>query len=135
MIKKKFYNFKYKKRKKNKVLLVLKKITLTIRCNSNNTIFHVKFKNNKNIIVSTGMLGFKGSKCATVYAAQQTTAFVCKKLKKRRVDGVFVFFKNFSKVRKSIIKTLKKNKIKLLKIIDRTSLAHNGCRKVKKRRL
>lgn len=139
MKRKKFFSYQKKKRKKTKKknFSILRKeiIILTIRCNLNNTIFHAKFKNNKNIVVSAGTLGFKGSKCATVYAAQRTTSLMCNKLKKRGVKWMFVFLKKFSKVRKSIIKTLKKNKIKLLQVIDLTSLAHNGCRKIKQRRL
>jgi small subunit ribosomal protein S11 len=57
------------------------------------------------------------------------------KLKEKNIKVVILFFKGFGRGRRSIIKGLKKNKIKVLRIFDKTPIAHNGCRVSKKRRL
>jgi len=90
---------------------------------------------NKSIILSTGMLGFKGSKRSTPYAAQQTAELLAEKLIENKILEVNLFFKGFGKGKKSILKGLLKKQIKIVKYIDKTQKIHNGCRRKKKRRI
>lgn len=126
---KKIFN---KKKKRN---LSIKQITiLTVQCTSNNTIIHAQCANQVNLIVSAGTTGLKGAKRSTVYASQQTANVMADKLKEKKIDSAIIIFKGFGRGRKSVIKGFKK-KIKILQILDKTPIAHNGCRLPKKRRL
>ena len=110
-----------------------KPIYLSVNCNKNNTIMHATLME-KNIILSAGRVGFIGTKRSTKFAAQKVAETMGKELKENRVQSVFLFFKGVHKRRKAIIKILKHKQINILKLIDKTSIAHNGCRSVKKRR-
>ena len=50
-------------------------ITVNAKCSSNNTILQTVLPNKKDIILTTGVLGFKGAKRSTPHAAQQLTEF------------------------------------------------------------
>jgi len=110
-----------------------KPIHLSVNCNKNNTIMHANLME-KNIILSSGRVGFFGTKRSTKFAAQKVAETMGKKLKENRVGSVFLFFKGVHKRRKAIIKMLKHEQINILKLVDKTSIAHNGCRSAKKRR-
>jgi small subunit ribosomal protein S11 len=130
------YNYKKKKLKTKKVPLTIRKVALlNIKCSSNNTIIYCQYANKGGLNLSAGTTGLSGAKRSTVYAAQQIILLLIEKLKEQKIKNVIVFFKGFGRGRKSIIKGLKKNKIKVLRIFDITSIAHNGCRVSKKRRL
>lgn len=110
-----------------------KPIYLSVNCNKNNTIMHATLME-KNIILSAGRVGFVGTKRSTKFAAQKVAETMGKELEENRVRSVFLFFKGVHKRRKAIIKILKHKQINILKLLDKTSIAHNGCRSVKKRR-
>ena len=111
----------------------IKPIHLCINCNQNNTIMHATLIE-KNIILSSGRFGFLGTKRSTKFAAQKVAESMGKELKENKIGSVFLFFKGIHKRRKTIIKVLKQNQINIIKLIDKTSTAHNGCRSSKKRR-
>ena len=104
-------------------------------CTSNNTIIQATMYNDKTITLSTGMIGFKGAKRSSSHAAQKVAEFMGSKLVENKVTHISLTLKGLGKGRKFITKGLKKKKINVLKIVDRTPLAHNGCRQKKKRRL
>lgn len=110
-------------------------INISSKSTTNNTILHATGQKNRSIILSTGMLGFKGSKRSTPYAAQQTAELMAEKLIENRVSEVNLFFRGFGKGKKSIIKGLLKKRIKIVKYTDETPKVHNGCRRKKKRRI
>lgn len=124
--KKKFYK---KQRKVNVVTI------LTLQCTSNNTIIHAQCYGGINFLISAGTTGLKAAKRSTVYAAQQTANLLSDLLKEKQIDSVIIFFKGFNKSRKAIVRILKKKKIKILQMFNKTSITHNGCRQSKKRRL
>lgn len=107
---------------------------IEVKCSSNNTILQAVTKNNKNIITSPGLLGFKGAKRSTTYAAQQTAEFLGEKLNEHKLTEVILIFKGFGKGKKSVIKGLLKKNINIIKIIDKMLTPHNGCRLPKQRR-
>jgi small subunit ribosomal protein S11 len=110
-------------------------IAVNAKCSSNNTILQTVLPNKKDIILTTGVLGFKGAKRSTPHAAQQLTEFFSERLIENKIIKIILILKGFGKGRKSIIKGFNKKKIKILKIIDKTPEPHNGCRASKKRRL
>jgi small subunit ribosomal protein S11 len=122
-------------KKKKLVKIINSTVLLAVNCTSNNTIIHTKGSNDFNFSVSSGVCGLKGAKRSTLYAAEQTILLVVEKLKEKNIRSVFVFFSGFGKGRRAIIKGLKKKKLRILRIFDKTPISHNGCRKKKKRRL
>jgi small subunit ribosomal protein S11 len=107
---------------------------VVVNCSSNNTIIHTTLSNNKNIILSTGLVGFKGAKRSSSHAAQKVAELLGSKLLETKVVNIIITFKGLGKGRKFILKGLKKSKINVLRLIDRTPLPHNGCRPKKRRR-
>jgi small subunit ribosomal protein S11 len=110
-------------------------IKVNAKCSSNNTILQTALPNKKDIVLTTGILGFKGAKRSTPHAAQQVTEYFSEKLIENKITTIVLIFKGYGKGRKSIIKGFNKKRIKVLKIIDKTPESHNGCRAPKKRRL
>jgi small subunit ribosomal protein S11 len=113
---------------------ILTTAVLTITCTSNNTLIYLQSNKSSNG-ASSGTVGLKGSKRSTFFAAQQIILYFIKFLKEKKIDSLIVIFKGFGRGRKAIIKELKKNNVKILRIFDKTPIAHNGCRSSKKRRL
>ena len=111
-----------------------KKKFLAIKCTPHNTILQATISENKNIIVSTGTVGFKGGKRSAPYAAQKAAEAIGIKLLENRVKKIFLIFSGFGykKSKKFIIKGLKNKKIKIFKIVYKTSIPHNGCRTKRK---
>lgn len=109
-------------------------INIGVNCSSNNTIIHATLINNKNIILSTGIIGFKGAKRSSSHAAQKIAELMGSKLIENQITNIILTFRGLGKGRKFIIKGLKKHKMNIIKLIDRTSTAHNGCRQRKRRR-
>lgn len=107
---------------------------IVVNCSSNNTIMHATLANNKKITLSSGIAGFKGAKRASSYAAQKVAELMGLKLVENQITHTILSFKGLGKGRKFILKGLKKNKVNIIKLIDKTSLAHNGCRQKKRRR-
>mmetsp|Transcript_7488 Transcript_7488/g.12424 ORF Transcript_7488/g.12424 Transcript_7488/m.12424 type:complete len:117 (-) Transcript_7488:91-441(-) len=116
---------------------MLKKLLtkIEVNCSANNTILHASNRKTKNIVVSPGLIGFKGAKRSTTYAAQQIAEHLGNKLIENKTTNVILIFKGFNKSKKSVVKGLAKKKIKIIKIIDKIISAHNGCRLPKQRRL
>jgi len=110
-------------------------INISINSTLNNTILQVTGQKDKSRIISPGMLGFKGSKRSTPYAAQQTAELLAENLIENKILEVNLFFKGFGKGKKSILKGLLKKQMKIVKYVDKTQKIHNGCRRKKRRRI
>jgi small subunit ribosomal protein S11 len=111
-----------------------KQINVYFTLTSNN-VFGVTQNLKKNISASCGKLGFKGSNRSTPHAAQTLAEYLGTYLNNQKINEIILFFKGLGKGRRSVIKGLQKQKISIFEIIDKTSLAHNGCRPKKKRRI
>ncbi|MGX7582863.1 30S ribosomal protein S11 [Candidatus Vidania fulgoroideorum] len=111
-------------------------VYLNVNTRYNNTIISVSDMNG-NIIFwnSPGKIKFKGSKKSTPFAIQETTDKVCIFLKSIKSKNVIIKFKGAGQGRDPVIRSLTNNNINVLKIIEKTSLPHNGCRPPKKRRV
>jgi len=107
-----------------------------IMCTPNNTKIVVTDRKNKIITASSGgMVGFKGSKRSTAYAAQLTAETCGKKVRSIGVKYIKIIIKGLGKGRFSVAKTLKSLGFWVCSIKENTPLPHNGCRPPKKRRL
>ncbi|MDQ1284003.1 MAG: small subunit ribosomal protein [Patescibacteria group bacterium] len=84
---------------------------------------------------TSGLLGFKGAKKATPYAATQVVANVSEKVRKYGVRELDVFVKGVGSGREASIRALANNGFDLNLIKDITPIPHNGCRPKKPRRV
>ena len=84
---------------------------------------------------SSGVVGFKGSKKSTPFAAKVVTENLISKANIYNLKEVLITIKGHGSGRENIIKTLSELGLNIISIEDRTPIAHNGCRPPKKRRL
>lgn len=128
MFKKKFY--------RDLVYLNLNKhCYIYIKHTINNTFITVKHKNKVILTKSSGSVGFKGPKRPGVYAATELAKCVKGILKKTKRTATIVILSKISNNVKSIIKNLSYNRgIKILDIVQRIPISHNGLRKSHLRR-
>lgn len=123
------------KKKSNKKRLVFKG-QAHIQCTYNNTMISVTDLNGAVLgWASSGLLGFKGAKKSTPYAATQVVADVTEKIKKHQVKELEVFVKGVGSGREASIRAFSNNGFTLLSIKDITPIPHNGCRPKRPRRV
>ena len=124
------------KRKKKKIKRQISKGQAHIQCTYNNTMVMISDMTGGMIgWSSSGLLGFKGAKKATPYAATQVVQDVSEKVKKYGVQDLEVFVKGVGSGRESSIRSLANRGFNLVSIKDVTPIPHNGCRPKKPRRV
>lgn len=107
-----------------------------IQCTYNNTILVVTDMNGGVLgWSSSGLLGFKGAKKSTPYAATQVTANVSEKVRKYGLKELEVYVKGVGSGREAAVRALANNGFELILIKDTTPIPHNGCRPRKPRRV
>lgn len=108
---------------------------LKISCTHNNTIITLTNKRQKTLTtISSGKEAVKGAKRSSQFAAEKVANGISNFVKKYKKPHIFVLeFKGIGKGRYTVLKGLK-TKMKILKFINTTHPAHNGCRPDKKRR-
>ena len=84
---------------------------------------------------SAGMVGFKGPKKATPYAAGQVVKKVLDTIKDYGLKEANVFVKGIGGGREAAIRALNTNGIQVISVKDITPIPHNGCRPPKRRRV
>lgn len=84
---------------------------------------------------SSGSSGFKGAKKNTPYAVQTAAKNVATKAMELGMEKIEIILKGRGNGRESSVRAFKSAGLTILSIEDKTSLAHNGCRPPKKRRL
>ena len=84
---------------------------------------------------NAGMAGFDGKQKKTKMALQSVIYDVIRKLKNQKIWTLNLFLKNTGRGSRRIIKLLLKAKIKIKRIKDISTFAHNGCRPSNKKRL
>ena len=124
---------------KKKTKKVKKQVSMgraTIKCSYNNTMVSISdLKGNVLGWATSGLMGFKGAKKATPYAATQVVASVSEKVKKYGVSELEVYVKGVGSGREASIRALGNNGFELISIKDITPIPHNGCRPKKPRRI
>jgi small subunit ribosomal protein S11 len=85
--------------------------------------------------VSSGSVGFKGTKKATPFAASKVAEAVAQIAQKIGVEKIEVLVKGIGSGRESAIRSLAARGLQILSIKDATPVPHNGCRPPKVRRV
>jgi len=107
-----------------------------IQATFNNTIVSITDQNGDVLgWASAGMVGFKGPKKATPYAAGQVVKKVIEMIAACGLKEVNVFVKGIGGGREGAIRALNTNNVQVLSIKDVTPIPHNGCRPPKRRRV
>lgn len=107
-----------------------------IKSTFNNTIISITDSSGHVLAwASTGMLGFKGSKKGTPFAAQQAADRVASSVIEMGLLEVDVFVKGPGAGRETAIRALQSAGLVIRSIMDRTPMPHNGCRPKKRRRV
>ena len=107
-----------------------------IKATFNNTVITLTDKFGNTISwASAGVLGFKGSKKSTPFAATQATQKAVEEAMSRGLVSVEVRIKGPGGGREAAIRALRTAGLKVTKIMDITPIPHNGCRPPKKRRV
>ena len=84
---------------------------------------------------SSGMMGFKGSRKSTPFAAQLAAENAARKAQEHGVKKVDVFVKGPGSGRETAIRSLQAAGLEVGTISDVTPQPHNGCRPPKRRRV
>jgi len=84
---------------------------------------------------SAGLVGFKGSRKSTPFAASQTAELAARKAMEHGVKQVEVFVKGPGAGREQAIRSLQAAGLEVTAITDVTPIPHNGCRPPKRRRV
>ena len=84
---------------------------------------------------SAGLLGFKGPKKATPYAASKVAEAVLEKIKKIGLAEIEVLVAGIGSGRESAIRSLVSHGLNIVSIKDTTPIPHNGPRPKKVRRV
>lgn len=125
-----------KKKKAKKIKKQIFKGRATIKCSYNNTMVSIADPQGEILGWATsGLLGFKGAKKATPYAATQVVAAVSEKVKKYGIKELEVYVRGVGSGREASIRALSNNGFDLVLIKDITPIPHNGCRPKKPRRV
>ncbi|MCX5896632.1 MAG: 30S ribosomal protein S11 [Proteobacteria bacterium] len=84
---------------------------------------------------SAGVMGFKGSRKNTPYAATQAAEDVAKKAREHGVKNLEVYIKGPGAGREAALRSLQAMGFSIKLIRDVTPIPHNGCRQPKRRRV
>ena len=132
--------FKYNFRNKYKIKKNLKKnplilVNLHITANLKNTIISLT-KHNGNLLKqwSTKSLKKTRFKKNTPYNVQLIVYKINKYLQLKKIKKIKIYLHGTGLGRYNVLKNLKKNKIKIKHILDKTTKPFNGCRLKKKKR-
>ena len=107
-----------------------------IKSTFNNTLITLTDKYGNAIAwASSGMVGFKGSRKNTPFAAAQAAERVASEAMSRGLSTIEVRVKGPGGGREAAIRALMTSGLKVTAIMDLTPIPHNGCRPPKKRRV
>ena len=108
----------------------------TVNVSYNNTLIAMADSSGQIIAFSSaGLLGFKGSKKSTPYAANMVAKDCFEKTRKYNLTNIKIVIKGVGPGRESAIRGLASSDLNVLSIMDSTPIAHNGVRRPKPRRV
>lgn len=123
----------YKKKKEKRSVTVG---IVTINATFNNTLITIADMNGNVIAAnSAGQQGFKGSKKSTPYAAQVAAEKAATDAQEYGLKTVTIQVKGPGSGRESGVRAIASTGLKVTAIRDITPIAHNGCRRKKRRRV
>ncbi len=121
-----------KRRERKNVVNAVAHINATF----NNTLITISDEQGNAISWSTaGMVGFKGSRKSTPYAAQVAAEEAGKKAAEHGVKSVSVIVKGPGSGRETALRALQSIGFVVTSVRDITPVPHNGCRPPKRRRV
>ena len=123
---------KVKKRNKKNISSGVAHVNSTF----NNTMITISDENGNTISWSSaGLMGFKGSRKSTPYAAQMAAEDAGSKAQEHGVKTLKVEIQGPGSGRESALRALQSTGFTITSIKDVTSIPHNGCRPPKRRRV
>lgn len=123
-------------KKKKKLRMQVQRGRIYVRSSYNNTsVLATDIHGNTLAWASSGLLGFKGAKKSTTYAATQVVLDLYEKVQKFGLKEIDVFVKGVGAGRDSAVRTLSQKGFSINLIKDETPIPHNGCRPPKPRRI
>lgn len=127
---------KLAKKKKKKIRMQVQRGRIYVRSTYNNTnLLATDLHGNALAWASSGLLGFKGAKKSTTYAASQVVLDLFEKVQKFGLKEIDVYVKGVGAGRDSAVRTLSQKGFIINSIKDETPIPHNGCRPPKPRRV
>lgn len=127
---------KVRKRQVKRQYTIVRRGNAYIQATYNNTIITLTDPNGSTLAWSSaGLLGFRGPKKATPYAASLIVKDVIEKTKPYGLKEVTVFVRGVGSGRESAVRALNANGMNVLAIKDMTPIPHNGPRAPRPRRV
>ena len=121
--------------RKKKIKRSFSKGVAHIHATFNNTIITITDeKGNAIAWSSSGVLGFKGAKKSTPFAAQEAAEACAKAALEQGIKTVDVDVKGPGAGRESAVRALATAGLTITSIVDTTPIPHNGCRPTKRPR-
>ncbi|MBI4948128.1 30S ribosomal protein S11 [Candidatus Berkelbacteria bacterium] len=122
---------------KKKIIETVSHIRISIYASFNNTIITASALHSGNVLAwtSSGLIGFKGAKKGTPYAATTAMKTLLDNLVKFKPEFAEVYVAGAGNGRDAALRALSGSGLKVTKIQDVTPLPHNGCRPKKARRV
>ncbi len=122
--------------KKRKDLKRIEKGQVHVYTTHNNTIVTVTDMQGNTISwASAGVMGYKGSRKETAFAATQSTEKAVNEAKLHGIRKVEVYVKGTGQGREPSIRAIQACDVDITMIKDVSPIPHNGCRPPKRRRL
>lgn len=121
---------------KKKTKKIVERGIVFVSSSYNNTIISVSDTEGQVITTSSsGMVGFKGSKKSTAYAATKSAQDAVEKaMAQYGLKEVRVIVRGAGLGRQAAVKGVKASGVRITSLSDKTPIAHNGCRPKKKPR-
>jgi small subunit ribosomal protein S11 len=127
---------KEKKRTRKKEKKIVSHGILYIHSTFNNTVITITDRTGNVLCWSSGgVVGFKGSRKSTPFAAQMAAEKVLRDAENFGVQTLDIRVKGPGAGRESAIRSVGNTRFKVKSIKDITPIPHNGCRPKKKRRV
>ncbi len=124
------------KTRKKKIIRKVSSGKVFVHATFNNTIVTVTDDMGKVLCWSSpGIVGYKGSRKSTPFAASIAAKDAVKKAKLHGVKDVSVFLNGPGAGKESCVRSIRAEGLNVSKIIDVTPTPHNGCRPKKRRRV
>lgn len=121
---------------KKKIKRIVPKARVSVSATYNNTIITISDLNGNVLCTSSaGIMGFKGSKKSTPYAAMKAAEDAAMKAQKFGVKEADLYLGGPGNGKQMAIKGIKDGGINILTLNDVTPIPHNGCRPTNKRKV
>lgn len=127
---------KVKKKAKRKVKRTVSEGIVYIKSSFNNTLVTIADKDGNVVAWSSGgLMGFKGSRKSTPFAAQRSADQAAKRAMAAGMMQVEIRVVGPGSGRESAVRAIQASGLRIKGIKDRTKIPHNGCRPRKRRRV